>query len=276
MTATSSTIELERGFRVPTLGYGTFQLAGDEAYDGVRVALDAGYRHIDTAQGYDNEVEVGKAIADSAVDRDEVFLTTKIKPSNAAAEDVVASTRQSLRDLGVDRVDLLLLHWPAEHVAPLEETLAAMTKLWDDGATRAIGVSNFPSAMLRRACELAPVVTDQVEHHVYLGVDPIRQVLAEHDGFLTAYSPLARGEVADDEVLQAIAEEHGATPAQVALRALLDLPNTVVIPKSATEERIRANFQAAELSLTDEQRAQIAELERGHRLIDPDIAPEWD
>jgi 2,5-diketo-D-gluconate reductase B len=271
-----STIELERGLEVPRLGYGTFQLDADEAYDGVRTALEVGYRHIDTAQGYANEAEVGRAIADSDVDRSEVFLTTKIKPSNAAADRVVSSTRESLRQLGVDHLDLLLLHWPAEHVAPLEETLAAMTKLWDDGTTRAIGVSNFPSAMLARACALAPIVTDQVEHHPYLGVDAIRAVLAEEDGFLTAYSPLARGQVADDDTLRAIGEELGVGPAQVTLRWLLQTPGTVAIPKSATPERIRSNADVFGFELSDEQMQRIAGLERGQRLIDPDGAPAWD
>jgi 2,5-diketo-D-gluconate reductase B len=271
-----TTIELERGLEVPRLGYGTFQLEADEAYDGVRTALETGYRHIDTAQGYANEAEVGRAVADSDVDRADVFLTTKLKPSNAAADDVVTTTRESLRQLRVDQVDLLLLHWPAEHVAPLEETLAAMTKLWDDGVVRAIGVSNFPSAMLARACAMAPIVTDQVEHHPYLAVDPIRSVLADHDGFLTAYSPLARGKVAEDDELVAIGEEHGVGPAQVTLRWMLQTPGTVTIPKSATPERIRSNFEVFDFELSDEQMRRIAALERGERLIDPDGAPDWD
>lgn len=270
------TIELERGLEVPRLGYGTFQLDGDEAYDGVRTALEAGYRHIDTAQGYGNEAEVGRAVADSDVDRADVFITTKIKPSNAAAGDVVATTRASMGQLGVDQLDLLLLHWPAEHVAPLEETLAAMTKLWDDGATRAIGVSNFPSAMLTRACGLAPIVTDQVEHHPYLGVDPIRSVLADEDGFLTAYSPLARGKVATDDTLIELGEEHGVGPAQVTLRWMLQTPGTVAIPNSATAERIRSNIEVFDFELSDEQMQQVDALERGERLIDPDGAPDWD
>ncbi len=261
---------------VPAMGYGTFQLYGEDAYRGTRCALEVGYRHLDTAQGYDNEAEVGRALADSGVDREQVFITTKIKPSNAAASDVHASTRASLRELGIDRLDLLLLHWPAEDVAPLEETLEAMTELREAGLTRAIGVSNFPSAMLERAFALAPIVTDQVEHHPYLGVDAIRSVLTAHGGFVTAYSPLARGEVASDPVLVEIAAAHDATPAQVALRYLLDLPATVVIPKSADPERIESNLLALELDLTDADRERIAALERGRRFIDPEGAPDWD
>jgi 2,5-diketo-D-gluconate reductase B len=269
-------ITLARGLEVPTLGFGTFQLAGEEAYEGVRTALEVGYRHIDTAQGYDNEREVGTAIADSDVDRSEVFLTTKIRPDNAAAGDVRSSTLQSLDALGVDHVDLLLLHWPAEDTAPLEETLSAMTQLWEGDVTRAIGVSNFPSAMLSRALELAPVVTDQVEHHPFLAVDRIRKVLREHDGFLTAYSPLARGEVMDDETLTAIAEEHDVSPAQVTLRWMLQQGDVVAIPKSATPERIRSNFDVFGFELRDDELARITALDEGRRLIDPDIAPDWD
>jgi 2,5-diketo-D-gluconate reductase B len=272
----SSTIHLEGGLVVPRLGFGTFQLREEAAYRSVRVALDTGYRHIDTAQGYDNEAQVGQAVADSGLNREEIFLTTKLMPSNAAAHDVRISTEQSLSDLGVDHVDLLLLHWPAEDVAPLDETLEAMTELRDSGKTRAIGVSNFPSAMLARAFELAPIVTDQVEHHPYLSVDPIERVLAAHGGFLTAYSPLAKGKVADDPTLREIGEAHGVSAAQVALRWLLQKPSTVIIPKSGTPERIRTNAEVFEFALSDDEMARIGTLDQGLRLIDPDDGPDWD
>jgi len=271
-----TTIHLADGSTIPRLGFGTFQLAGDDAYRSVSVALETGYRHIDTAQGYGNEAEVGRALADSGLDRSEVFLTTKLKPSNAASNDVRTSTQTSLRELGTDHVDLLLLHWPAEDVAPLAETLEAMTNLQQDGLTRHIGVSNFPSRMLARAYELAPIVTDQVEHHPYLGVDRIEEVLRVRGGFLTAYSPLARGTVVDDETLKAIGAEHGVTPAQVTLRWMLQRPGVVAIPKSGTPERIRANFEVDGFELSDEEMARIDGLERGERHIDPDFAPDWD
>ena len=270
------TITIADHLSVPRLGFGTFQLQGEQAYDATRTALEVGYRHIDTAQGYDNETEVGRAIADSGVDRAEVFLTTKIKPSNAAAGDVRSSTQQSLRDLGVDQVDLILLHWPAEKYAPLQETLGAMTTLIDAGLTRSIGVSNFPSALLSQAFDLAPVVTDQVEHHPFLGVAPIEKVLAERGGFLTAYSPLARGKVTDDATLTEIGEAHGKSAAQVTLRWMLQKPNTVAIPKSGTPERIRANFEVFDFELGDDEMQRIHALERQQRLIDPDGGPDWD
>jgi 2,5-diketo-D-gluconate reductase B len=270
------TIQLADGLSIPRLGFGTFQLSDDAAYDSVRVALDAGYRNIDTAQGYANEAQVGQAIADSEVDRDEVFVTTKLTPSNAAAADVHASTDQSLRELGMDHVELLLLHWPAEDVAPLEETLAAMTELKEAGRTRAIGVSNFPSRMLARAFDLAPIVTDQVEHHPFLAVDAVEAVLHQRGGFLTAYSPLARGEVADDPTLREIGEAHGVSPAQATLRWMLQKPATVAIPKSGTPERIRANAEVFDFELSDDEMRRIASLAEGRRLIDPDFSPEWD
>jgi 2,5-diketo-D-gluconate reductase B len=270
------TIELTDGLAIPRLGFGTFELEGEDAYRSVRTALEVGYLHLDTAQGYGNETEVGRALRDSDLDRDQVFVTTKIKPSNAAAPDVRRSTEQSLRELGMDRVDLLLLHWTAEHVAPLDETLGAMTELLQAGLTRSIGVSNFPSALLERAYELAPIVTDQVEHHPYLAVEAIEKVLRDRGGFLTAYSPLARGEVADDPTLREIGETHGVSPAQVTLRWLLQEPATVAIPKSGTPERIRQNLEVFGFELSEEELARIDGLDRGRRLIDPDGGPDWD
>jgi len=271
-----TSIHLDDGTPVPRLGFGTFQLAGDDAYQSVMTALETGYRHLDTAQGYGNETEVGQALADSDIDRDEVFVTTKIQPSNAAAPDVRSSTQKSLQELGTDHVDLLLLHWPAEHVAPLDETLAAMSELKQEGLTHHLGVSNFPSRMLARAFEFAPIVTDQVEHHPYLGVAAIEEVLAVRGGFLTAYSPLARGKVAEDDTLRAIAAVHGVSPAQVTLRWMLQRPGVVAIPKSGTPERIRANFDVHCFELSDAEMVRIDGLECGERLIDPEFAPAWD
>lgn len=262
------------GMVVPSLGFGTFRIEGEQAYDCVRTALEVGYRHIDTAQAYGNEEEVGRAIRDSEVDRDEVFLTTKIHPAKAAPDDVRNSTAESVGKLHTDRVDLLLLHWPSD-AAPLEETLAAMTQMVDTGQARAIGVSNFPAALLARAIELAPVVTDQVEHHPYLGVDAIEKVCREHDLFVTAYSPLAKGKVAEDATLTEIGEKHGKSAAQVTLRWLLQR-GACAIPKSATPERIAHNFDVFDFELSDDEMARISGLERGERLVDPPSAPDWD
>ena len=261
--------------RVPSLGFGTFQLSTDEAQRCVEVALGVGYRHVDTAQAYENEEQVGRAIAASSTDRDDLFITTKVRRANARREDVHASTRESLTRLGADHVDLLLLHWPAQDIAPLEETMEAFCEVREAGLTRHIGVSNFPSELLQRACSLAPIVTDQVEHHPYLHVDAIRGVLDAHGGFLTAYSPIARGRVLEDPLVKEVAAEHDATPAQVTLRWLLQ-KGTVAIPKSAVQERIRTNFDVFGFELSGDEMAAIDGLDRGERLIDPPFAPQWD
>lgn len=259
---------------IPAIGFGTWEL--EDVEDNVRHALDVGYRHLDTAQVYRNEDEVGAALAASDVDRDEVFLTTKVWRSKAAAGDVADSTEKSLRRLQVDHLDLLLLHWPSDDTAPLGETLDAMLQLQERGLTRHIGVSNFPSARLAEALELAPIVNDQVEHHPYLAVDAIREVAHAHDVVVTAYSPIARGAVLDDEAITGIAEQHDASPAQVALAYLLAQRDTVVIPKSNTPARITENLAATELQLTDAEVERIAGLARGHREVDPPFAPAWD
>ena len=269
----SATIPTGHG-NIPALGLGTSALQGQSAYASVRHALDVGYRHLDTAQMYRNESEVGRALADSAVDRDEVFLTTKILPGNAAPTEVAASTHDSLRRLRVDQVDLLLLHWPSE-VAPLEDTLAAMARLVDEDKARHIGVSNFPSQALERAVGIAPIANNQVEHHPYLAIDAIREVADEHDLVITAYCPLAQGQLLDDEVLADVARAHDATVAQVALAWLVQR-GVAAIPKSATPARIEENLGALDLALTDDELTRISGLDRGLRLLDPPFAPAWD
>jgi diketogulonate reductase-like aldo/keto reductase len=263
------------GVRVPALGFGTFELDPEEVERTVPVALDVGYRHIDTAQAYRNEAAVGDAIAGSPVDRDDVFVTTKVWRDRAAPEDVESSTAASLRELDMDHVDLLLLHWPAEDIAPLEATLEAMTAARDRGMTEHIGVSNFPSAELARAFELAPIVTDQVEHHPYLAVDPIERVLADNGGFLTAYCPIAKGKVAEDATLDEIGEEHGVGPVQVTLRWLLQR-GVAALPRTSKPERVAENARVHDFALTDDEMERIAGLAVGERLIDPPFGPEWD
>ncbi|MEX1177632.1 MAG: aldo/keto reductase [Nitriliruptor sp.] len=257
----------------PAIGFGTWEL--EDVHDNVRHALDVGYRHVDTAQIYRNEDEVGRAIEDSGL-RDEVFLTTKVWYQKAAAQDVVRSTEESLERLRTDHVDLLLLHWPADDVAPLDETLEAMTGLQERGLTRHVGVSNFPSDELRRALEIAPIATDQVEHHPYLAIDAIRDVAHAHELAITAYSPIARGEVLSDPTITEIAQEHDATPAQVALAFLLAQTDTLVLPKSSTPSRITENLGALDLELSADELERIGGLARGSRQVDPPFAPEWD
>ena len=259
---------------IPALGFGTWEL--EDVERNVRHALDVGYRHVDTAQAYRNEDEVGAALAASGIDRSEVFVTTKVWRSKAAADDVATSTEKSLRRLQLDHLDLLLLHWPSDDVAPLGETMEAMRQLQERELTRHIGVSNFPTARLAEALEHAPIVTDQVEHHPDLSVDAIREVAHAQDVAITAYSPLARGAVLQDETIQEVAAEHDATPAQIALAFLLAQRDTVVIPKSNTPERIEENLAAGDLQLTDDEVERITTLARGYREVDPPFAPTWD
>lgn len=264
------------GVSVPTLGLGTWQLRGDAATAAVRHALGVGYRHIDTAQVYGNERDVGLGLKASGVPRDEVFLTTKVWRENLAPEAVRRTTDESLRRLGTDYVDLLLMHWPNSDV-PLAETLGALADVRDAGKARLIGVSNTPAGLLREALKTEPTIAnDQVEYHVYLGQDRLVEAVREAGLFLTAYSPIARGRVTDDAIIAEIARAHGATPTQVALAWLLAKDRVAAVPKSGTPTHIETNYGAQELNLSADEMATLSGLARGQRLIDPDFAPDWD
>jgi 2,5-diketo-D-gluconate reductase B len=264
-----------QGTDVPRLGFGTFQLAGDACREGVRDALTIGYRHIDTARGYENETEVGAGIRDAGVPRDQFFLTTKVPPEQAAPDAVRASAEGSLRDLGTDYVDLLLLHWPSPDV-PLEQTLSALQALQDEGKTRHVGVSNFPPGLVREALGHAALFADQVEMHPFLGQGELLALADEHDFTVTAYAPLAHGKVPDDPTLQEIGRAVGKSPGQVALRWLLDIPRTTVIPKASSHARRVENFDVFDFELSDDARARIAALPKDQRDFDPPWAPDWD
>jgi len=264
-----------QGTTVPKLGFGTWEILGRDCEEGVSDALEIGYRHIDTAQAYDNEAEVGRALAAGDVPRNELFLTTKLWRDEFAPDRVRPSAEGSLERLQVDHVDLLLLHWPNDAV-PLEETLGALASLREEGLVKHYGVSNFPAGMLREALKVAPVFADQVEFHPYLGQDALVELAAERDFMVTAYSPLARGKVPQDETLRAIGEAHGKTAGQVALRWLLDKPNVATIPKASSHERRVENFEVFDFELTDAERAQIDALPKDERVIDPRWAPDWD
>lgn len=261
------------GLTVPALGYGTWELAPDVAERGVAAALDVGYRHVDTASMYGNEEAVGAAIRNSGVDRDDIHLTTKVAPEDA--DDVVGAARASLDRLGLDHVDLLLIHWPS-HDAPVEQVVEDLDRAREQGMTRAIGVSNYTSDQVALAAKVAPLATNQVEFHPFLSQDAVLEACRAHDMFLTAYSPLAKGEVLDDDTLAAIAEETGASPATVALRYLLDQGDVAALPRSSNPDHIASNAKVDEVQLTDEQRQRIADLPKDHRIIDPPFAPEWD
>ena len=263
-----------RGTRVPKLGFGTWQLTGEACATAVRDALDLGYRHIDTARSYDNEREVGAALSDSGVDRDQIFLTTKIWMDDFEPGRLRAAAEDSLNNLGTDYVDLLLLHWPNPDV-PLEQSLGAMVELRDDGLIRELGVSNFPPQLLLRALDIAPVFCNQVEFHPFLGQEQLLSIASERDVMLTAYAPLAQGKVLHDPVLKGIAEEQGSSPGQVALSWVLDHANVSAIPKASRHENRMANLQALDVTLTTRQRALIDRLPKHQRDYTPHWAPDW-
>jgi 2,5-diketo-D-gluconate reductase B len=265
--------------KMPQLGLGTFRLKGEQALASVRTGLELGYRHLDTAQIYDNEGEVGQALAESGVARAEVFVTTKIWTEHLAADKLAASLKESLRKLRLEQVDLTLIHWPApDGATALAETMQALLAAREAGLTAAIGVSNFPVALLREAARVVGadnIATNQVELHPYLQGPALRAAARELGVHLTAYMPLAYGKVVDDPAIQAVAARHGATAAQVTL-AWLMAKGHAVIPSSTRRENLAANLEARALVLDAGDIAALDALDRGERLVSPDFAPRWD
>ncbi|GAB7021333.1 aldo/keto reductase [Halostagnicola bangensis] len=276
---------------LPRIGLGTYsENDRDQWTERVETALQVGYRHVDTAQGYENEAYLGEGIAESAVDRDEIFLATKVDTGNLAYDDVLESVEASLDRLETDYVDLLYVHWPHETYEP-EETLSAFDELRDRGAIRHVGVSNFEPDQLDRARDVldAPIVAHQVECHPFCQQTELRRYAREHDHWLVAYCPLAKGEVFatsgdrdiadpfatpvefDVSALSEIADKHETTPAQVSLAWLLSKDNVAAIPKASSEPHMRENLQATDLELDAADLERIDAFEREHRLIDPDF-----
>lgn len=260
---------------LPRLGFGTYQNTDhDQCAESVRTAIDLGYRHIDTAQGYDNEAAVGDGIDAAAVDRDDIFLATKVDTGNLAYEDVLESTQGSLDRLGVDVIDLLYIHWPIDtYDAP--ETLRAMQELYDDGTIRHIGVSNFEPRHLEEAREIldAPIFANQVEMHPQLHQEELLADAQAHEYWLVAYSPLGKTQVFDHPTVQAVAEDEGIAPSQVCLSWLLGKDNVAAIPKATGEAHIRENYKASNVSLSPEATAAIEDIDETMRLVDFETAP---
>ena len=259
---------------MPMLGLGTWENTDPDACaESVATALEMGYRHIDTAQAYGNEADVGDGLAAADVDRAEVFLATKVWIDNLAHDNVIETTEASLDRLGVDSVDLMYVHWPSR-TYDAEETLAAFNELHDEGKINRIGVSNFEPDQLREAIEIsdAPIVANQVECHPLLQQEELRAVCEEEGVDLVAYSPLARGDVFDVPELQAIADDHDASAAQVSL-AWLRQQGVPAIPKATSEAHIRDNWQSLSLSLSDEEIEKIESIEQTGRRVDPSFGP---
>ena len=267
-----------QGVQIPTIGLGTSGLHGDVARRMVGYALEIGYRHIDTAQNYENEAQIGEAIAASSVPRDEIWLTTKIGRRRFRDGDLQRSVEDSVRKLNTEP-NLLLLHWPNAKI-PLSETIGALNEVKRQGLTEHIGVSNFTVALIQQAVALseAPLIVNQVEYHPYLNQQAVLEAVRASGMVLTAYSPLAKGRVFRDSKLRSIGERYGKTAGQVALRWLVQQEGVLAIPRSSREANARSNLEIFDFELTDADMNEIFALgSPWGRMSDPlRGAPAWD
>lgn len=266
------------GAQMPAIGFGTMTFP-ERAAELVTYAINCGYRLIDTARKYGTEEEVGKGIRASGIAREELWVTTKVTELDAREADFLKSAETSLKTLQLDYVDLLLVHWPQPNV-PFSETLGALAKAKRAGMARHIGVSNFTLAMLEEAVQVCPepLITNQLEYHAYLPQDRMLAALKKHGMILTAYCPVARGELLDDPVLNEIAAAHGKTTAQVALRWLIQQPMVTAVPRALTEEHIAENLNVFDFTLSDDEMRRISALRSKQvRIVNPpERAPQWD
>jgi 2,5-diketo-D-gluconate reductase B len=247
--------------KVPALGLGTYRLTGDACVRSVGRALSMGYRHLDTAQMYGNEAEVGRGIEDAGIEREDIFLTTKVWPSDFAHDRVLKKTGESLNKLRTEYVDLLLMHWPGDGV-PLGETLGAMRELQQERSLLHIGVSNFSPSLVEEAAEHAEIFCNQVQYHPYRRQDALVDQAQEMDYLLTAYTPLSRGGVGRDTTLREIGDAHGKTATQATLRWLVQQDNVCAIPKATSEEHLRENLDVFDFELSAEEMDRIYSLGR--------------
>ena len=264
-----------KGFKIPIVGLGTWALRDVARI--VEQAIRVGYRHIDTAQMYGNEAEVGQGVRASGVPRAEVMVTTKVQPTNLAPHDLERSVKESLAKLRLDVIDLLLIHWPNPRV-PLTETLGAMAKMKGEGYVRALGVSNFTVALLDEANKVSrePLVCNQIECHPFLNQDKVIDACRKHGMAVVAYSPVARGRAHGNDTLARIGKAHGKTDAQVSLRYLVQ-QGIVVIPRTSRLERLEENFALFEFDLSEQEMQEIYRLAHpGGRIVDWTWSPKWD
>lgn len=264
---------------LPPIGMGTYRLKGDVCRDAVRSALSLGYRHIDTAQIYENESQVGDGITSSGIPRRDVFLTTKVWFDNLRASDLMNSLKDSLQRLKTDHVDLTLIHWPSpDDEVPMEEYLGALRDAQREGLTRFVGVSNFTNDQVDNARVLlgdTPIMTNQVEVHPFLSNRKVVSHMQELGIKVTGYMPLAVGRVMDDETMVRIGRAHNATPAQIAIAWLVS-QGIVAIPSSTRPSHQKENLAALDIELTIDEIDAIDHLNRNERVANPSFAPEWD
>jgi diketogulonate reductase-like aldo/keto reductase len=265
------------GTSIPAIGLGTWELRGRTCARVVEQALRLGYRHIDTAQVYENEREVGEGLRASRVRRDEMFVTTKVRTTHFAPNDLERSTKESLTKLRLSEVDLLLLHWPNPQV-PLSETLGALARAKTLGMAKHIGVSNFTVALIDESVAACPeaLACNQVEYHPYLDQAKVREACARHGMAVVAYSPVAKGRIRGDETLAAIGRAHGKTAAQVCLRWLVQ-QNVAAIPRTSKIERLSENIEIFDFVLSEDDMSRIHAMANAKgRLTDFAFAPKWD
>lgn len=261
------TVTLNNGVKIPQLGFGVWQIPDEEVVNAVAKALEVGYRSIDTAMIYGNERGVGEAIANSNIPREELFITTKVWNADQGYDNTLKAFDTSLEKLGLDYVDLYLIHWPTPEFDTYVDTYKALEKLYVDGRVKAIGVCNFNRDHLQRLldeCDVVPAV-NQVECHPYLQQDDLKAFCEKHEIFIESWSPLNQGGVVlEDDVIKSIATAHDKTPAQIILRWHLQ-SNSIVIPKSVTPSRIEENFDLFDFELSEDEMQQIAAINRNER-----------
>lgn len=268
--------KIVQGVRVPEIGLGTFKLIGKTGQEAIRTALNIGYRHIDTAQVYNNEKMVGESIKQSYVERDQMFITSKIDRLNLEPRKLLTSVERTLMNLKMEYVDLLLIHWPNPDV-DIRITLETMFSLKEQGRALHIGLSNFPMNQCIQIVEDIgmPIFCNQVEYHAMLGQFDLLDFAADHDVLITAYSPLAQGEILNNPLLLEIGNKYKKSAAQIALRWLIEQEQVVVIPKSATAKHLQENFDIYDFELEDEDFYAIDDLDKSMRVVNPNFAPNW-
>jgi len=272
---TVPTTTLPSGDDLPMVGLGTWNIHGEDLRDSLRAGLDAGYTHVDTAEGYHNEETIGEELAAADVDREDLFLTSKVLPKNLGYESVIRSCKQSLERLGTDYLDLYLIHWPNPAIS-VRETMSAMAHLQEEGLVRNVGVSNFSTYQLSAALHVSPVdiAVNQIEFHPWLQRPELVGFARDHDVAIEAAAPLGRTEIFADDTLKAIAEKHDRSVAQVALKWAVERGVTV-LPKSTSPEHVRANLDLFEWDLDDEDHERIDALDRDEAVYD-DRLRGWD
>jgi len=277
MDVSGSHVIESHGARIPVLGFGTMTLKEDVCVQLVEAALRLGYRHLDTAQMYGNEREVGSGMRSSGLKREDIFLTTKVWFTRLAAGDFERSVDESLERLALPWVDLLMIHWPNAQL-PLPESIAALCKMKKTGIAKHIGVANFNIAMIEEAVKVTsePIAVLQIETHPYLDQSKVIAAARRHGMAIVGYCPLARGKVPADPTLQRIGKAHGKTPAQAALRFLMQ-QQIIPIPRTSKRERLAENLGSLDFTLSEAEMAEIAKLKRpDSRIVSPPQAPKWD